>query len=217
MSRPWHERMNHGGPRPPWFTFTLAALAIGFYCFAGAAAPAWVFDRSAIADGEWWRLISGHLVHSDAQHLLWDVSALVVIGWMLERHRPAIFGSGFLAGLLAVDAWLWLGMPELERYCGLSGVLHAVLLLLLAALWRTTPKSLVITMGFLIVGKVVLESWTHQALLTDTAWPSVPSAHLAGLCAGLAVFLLDNAKERRLNPGLRRAHMGKAKPGVSRL
>lgn len=191
--RSWLDRMNHGGLRPPWFTFILAALAIGFYCFAGAAAPAWVFDRSAIADGEWWRLISGHFVHSDGQHLLWDVSALVVIGWMLERQRPALFGWGLLAGLVAVDLWLWFGMPELERYCGLSGALHAVLLLLLANLWRTTRQPLVIAMLFLIIAKVVLELWTNQALLTETAWPSVPIVHLAGLCGGLAVLLVDIA------------------------
>lgn len=185
------DRQNHGGRRPPWFTFFLAALAIGFYTFAGPAAPAWVFDRSAIAHGEWWRLISGHLIHSDGQHLFWDVTALLVIGWLLERDRPGLFAWGLLAGVVVVNAWLWFGMPELERYCGLSGILHAVLLLLLASLWHTTSRPLLITMGFLIVGKVVLEWWTNQALLTHTAWPSVPIVHFAGLCAGLVVLLLS--------------------------
>ena len=191
MHRLSFDRQNHGGLRPPWFTFLLAVLAIGFYGLAGPAAPAWVFDRSAIADGEWWRLFSGHLVHSDGQHLIWDVSALVVIGWILERYQPVIFTWGLLAGMLAVNAWLWFGMPELERYCGLSGTLHAVLLLLLATLWRTTRQPMVLAMGFLILGKVGLEWWTNQALLTQTAWPSVPIVHFAGLCGGLAVLLLD--------------------------
>ena len=111
MSFPWLDRMNHGGLSPPWFTFILAALVIAIYFFAGAAAPDWVFERTAIADGEWWRLISGHLVHSDGQHLLWDVLALVVIGWMLERHRSALFAWGFLSGIVAVN----------ERSGGLAG------------------------------------------------------------------------------------------------
>lgn len=190
MRKSSFDSLNHGGRRPPWFTFILAALAIGFYGLAGPAAPAWVFDRGAIADGEWWRFISGHLIHSDSQHLFWDVAALVVIGWMLERRRPAIFAWGLLAGLLAVNTWLWFGMPELERYCGLSGVLHSILLLLLATLWRETRSPLVITMVALITCKIFLELWTAEALLTNTAWPGVPIVHLAGLIGGSGVLVL---------------------------
>lgn len=191
------DRQNHGGRRLPWFTFFLAAAALGFYACAGPAAPAWVFDRSAIAGGEWWRLISGHLIHSDGQHLLWDVTALVVIGWMLERDRPALFAWGLLAGVVVVNTWLWIGMPELERYCGLSGILHTVLCLLLVSLWHVSFRPIVIMMGVLIVGKVALEWWTNQALLTQTAWPSVPIVHFAGLCAGLVVLLLSDGSLTR--------------------
>ena len=193
----WLVRLNHGGFRAPWFTFILAALAIAFYFFAGAASTAWVFDRTAIADGQWWRLITGHLVHSDGEQVIGDVSALIVIGWMLERNHPLTFIYGIMAGTVAVNLWLWFGMPELERYCGLSGTLHAVLLLLIASLWRETRQPLVMVMAALIVGKVFLELWTNQALITETAWPSVPIVHVAGLCGGVILLFAQKANSKQ--------------------
>jgi rhomboid family GlyGly-CTERM serine protease len=178
-----------GEASPPRLTLAVALAAAALYGIAGAAPEAWVFDRAAIAAGEWWRLVTGHLAHSDAEHLLWNLGALSVMGWLLERDRPALFGWGLAAGAAAVDAWLWLGLTGLERYCGLSGALNAVLWVLLAHLWRTTRHPLVAAVGAAALLKLVVELQAGQAVLTHTAWPSVPSVHLAGLIGGLLVVL----------------------------
>jgi rhomboid family GlyGly-CTERM serine protease len=174
---------------------TVAALVLWYA--AGPAPAALVFDRVAIGDGQWWRLISGHWVHSDAPHALWNISALAVLSALLEPALRWRLLAALLAGMLAVDAWLWWGLPGMQRYCGLSGILNAVLAAGVIALWRETRDPLVGLVGFGAVVKVVAEMTLGQALFTHTAWASVPTAHAAGLLAGAAAELLAGWKCER--------------------
>ncbi|MGD2082354.1 MAG: rhombosortase [Chromatiales bacterium] len=195
-------RAGGDGLAPPRLTLAVALLAAALYVLAGPAPPTWVLERTAVAEGEWWRLLSGHLAHSDPEHLLWNLGALLGIGWMLEPRRPAAFAWGLVAGAAAVDTWLLAGLPGLERYCGLSGVLNTLLLILLVRLWRETRHPLVPTIGAAALVKLTVELQSGQAVLTHTAWPSVPSAHLAGLLGGVVALLLARlgADARRSAP-----------------
>lgn len=174
---------------------TVAALVLWYA--AGPAPAALVFDRAAIADGQWWRLISAHWVHSDASHALWNISALAVLGALLEPTLRWRLAASLLAGMLVVDAWLWWGLPGMERYCGLSGILNAVLAAGVVALWRETRDPLVVLVGCGAMLKVIAEMTLGQALFTHTAWTSVPTAHAAGLLAGAAVEALAGAERHR--------------------
>lgn len=189
MMSPLHGATDRGGLVPPRFTLLLSSMLLALYVTAGAAPALWVYDRAAIATGEWWRLLSAHLVHSDGEHLLWNLAALLIIGFLLERRHPLLFLAGLLAGIAAVNVWLWFGLPGLQRYCGLSGVLNTWLVLLLFALWREARQPMIVLFAVVSAVKLVVELWSEQALFSATAWPSVPSAHLAGVGAGLAVLL----------------------------
>jgi len=51
--------------------------------------------------------------------------------------------------------------------------------------------------GLLVLGKVLMESASGTALLTDTHWPAVPMAHLAGAMAGVVVGLACSRRRDR--------------------
>ena len=169
----------------PWLTLALSGSMALLYLVLGPAPPAWVYDRDAIVAGEWWRLVSGHWVHSDLPHLGWNLGATLLLGGLLELRDRRAWLIALAAGTGAVDAALWFGLPGLTRYCGLSGVLNAVLLPLLFALGRTVPARLLALSGALSLGKILTELAAGQALFTQAAWPSLPEAHLAGWLAGL--------------------------------
>ena len=78
---------SHGRIELPWRSLLLVAGAIAAYLVLGAAPGDWVFDRMAIAQGEWWRLFTGHWVHSDPTHAGWDISALLLLGALFERRQ----------------------------------------------------------------------------------------------------------------------------------
>ncbi len=169
----------------PWLSVLLAGLTVGLYATLGPAPEAWIFDRAAIAGGEWWRLISGHWVHSDAAHLGWNLAGLLTLGWIVEMRGRCGLMAGLLVGTLSVDLMLWLALPGLAAYCGLSGLLNSLLLLALAGLWRRTTAPLLVATGTLSLLKIMGEMSAGQALFTQAAWASVPEAHLAGWLAGL--------------------------------
>lgn len=186
-------------PSVPWLTVLWVAIAIALWGLGGPAPDALVFDRAAIAGGEGWRLLTGHLVHSDGQHALWDIGALAIIGYLLEGHGRARLLLVAGSGLLAVDACLWWGMPELDRYCGLSGILNALFVVALADLWRRYRDPLVALVAALLALKLVAELLAGESLLLDTRWPSVPLTHLAGCLGGLA-FIGVGRRPGRLGP-----------------
>lgn len=176
------------GNRLPWRSLGLAGLMVAPFATLGPAPETWLYDRDAIGRGELWRLLTGHWVHSDTAHLAWNLGALLALGWILEVRRCFLLVPGLLAGTLGVDLMLWWGLPELNQYCGMSGVLNTLLLLVMASLWQRSTAGPLAIIGLLSLAKILAELWLGQALLTHTAWASVPQAHLAGWLTGLAVL-----------------------------
>lgn len=185
--------MPPGSPRLPWFTGLAVAMAVGLWLGLGPVPESLVFDRLAIAHGEWWRLATGHWVHCDGQHALWDIAALALVGSLVEgggRRRMLLAAA---VGIAAVDAAIWWCLPALERYCGLSGVLNTLFVLALADLWRRSRSPVVPLAALLLGGKLTAEIALGQSVLLDSLWPAVPGAHVAGCLAGLAVLGLERS------------------------
>lgn len=180
--------------RLPWRSVLLAAFALGAYLTLGAAPGDWVYDRVAIAGGEWWRLLTAHWLHSDASHAGWNIGALLLLGLLFEPVLRWKLAFSLLVGTAAVDAWLWWGEPALARYCGLSGLLNCLLVTGLVQLWYRTHHPLVWLTGIVAAAKIGLEILAGHSLVTNTYWPSIPSAHAAGFLAGIVTgFLLARA------------------------
>lgn len=158
----------------------MAALFAAF----GPAPAGLVYDRIAIADGQWWRLLTAHLVHSDIEHLTWNIGGLLVLGSLLERANWKDCSMALLAGVAAVDIALIEQLPHIGFYCGLSGALNALLIPLLIYLWKTTRSPLVPVIAAASLIKILAELFLGHAVFTHTAWASVSAVHLAGWIAG---------------------------------
>ena len=139
----------------------------------------------AIARGEWWRLLTGHWVHSDPAHAGWDIAALLLLGALFEARLKWCLPLALLIGTVGVDAWLWWFDPALRYYCGLSGILNSLLVVGLLQYWRERRHPLILLTGVGAAVKIIVEINSGQALLTHTAWPGVPAVHAAGFLCGL--------------------------------
>jgi rhomboid family GlyGly-CTERM serine protease len=106
-------------------------LVIGF-CVAGLAllqefTVALEFNRSAILNGEIWRIWTAHFVHSNTNHL--TVNALATIILMLILYKSLQLNSLLIEGLIFTTllSLLMLAIcPHIQWYNGLSGLLHAI-------------------------------------------------------------------------------------------
>jgi len=184
-------------PAPfPALTLGLCALALLIAQLPGAGA-ALVFDRGALAAGEWWRLLSGHWVHWSADHLLWDVGSFAALGAACELRSRRRFAVCVLGAALAISAAVWGLLPELARYGGLSGIDCALFALLVAELWRERRSGagraatvLAVGLGAALALKLGFECFTGGNLFVADLGAHivpVPAAHAAGAAVGLAV------------------------------
>src|ERR1700680_2342648 len=68
------------------------------------------YDRTALAQGQWWRLLTAHLVHLDLRHALLNCVGLLLMWALFARdYSPRQWVLVLLGAALALDAGLWLG------------------------------------------------------------------------------------------------------------
>lgn len=161
------------------------------------------YERSAVFAGEYWRLLSGHLVHGSALHLLLNGAGIALIAALFSRDYP--LPSWLLIGLLsgaAIDFGFVFYEPQLDWYVGFSGVLHGALAAGAIAWWRYESRPLALALSAILVLKLLWEQ-AHGALPLSGDLPVVVDAHLYGAIGGaFAGILLWGRDEwrRRLPP-----------------
>ncbi|MBU2882380.1 rhombosortase [Psychrosphaera sp. B3R10] len=81
-----------------------------------------------VLDGEWWRVITGQLLHTNLNHLLLNSSGLVLV-WALhgEYYSVKHYLIVMLLCLTLVGITLMF-FANYSHYAGLSGVLHSLLI-----------------------------------------------------------------------------------------
>ncbi|HVN45415.1 MAG TPA: rhombosortase [Steroidobacteraceae bacterium] len=148
------------------------------------------YERSALAAGQWWRLLSAHLVHLDLRHALLNVAGLALI-WALfaQDYSPLGWLAILLGAIAAIDAGLWLGDSTIQWYVGSSGVLHGAMAAGTLAHVRTGERDGWL-LAALLAAKLLYEQFIG-ALPFSGSDPVVVDAHLYGALGGIgtAAFL----------------------------
>jgi rhomboid family GlyGly-CTERM serine protease len=157
------------------------------------------YHRDAIEAGEYWRLISGHLVHLGLGHLWPNIAALGIIGLLFEDvFRTADWWRTTAVSAAAIDVGLYVWTPDVVWYVGLSGVLHGVVAAgALALLRKRELLGVVLALG--LAAKLVFEQLVGPVPFTaaSVGGPVVVSSHLYGAIGGLLAEAAAQAARRR--------------------
>src|SRR5579863_4171615 len=147
------------------------------------------YDRTELAHGQWWRLLTAHLVHLDLRHALLNALGLALMWALFARdYSPRAWAAILLGATAGIDAGLWLADSTVGWYVGSSGVLHGVLAAgALAKARRREWEGAVLAV--LLVVKLAYEHWVGPLPLAGTA-AVVVAAHLYGVLGALAVAAL---------------------------
>jgi rhomboid family GlyGly-CTERM serine protease len=176
--------------RLPVLTALLCALAGGLALLPSTVQASLYFDQNHLLAGNWTGLLSGHWLHVDTEHLVWNVGALAVLATMIEQYSRRLLLLSILAGTVSIDLLLLSPLGDVTRYCGLSGVLNTLLGVALFLLWKRTRSHMIVLVGMLCALKITVEMRSGQSLFTNISWPPYAAAHLAGLIATPIALLL---------------------------
>jgi rhomboid family GlyGly-CTERM serine protease len=146
------------------------------------------YDRLALAQGQYWRLLSAHGVHLSLRHALLNILGLLLLwalfarDWSLRQWCLIV-----LSAILAIDAGLWFLDKTVLWYVGSSGVLYGVLAA--GALAQVKRRQL---FGWLVLGalagKLLYEQRVGPLSISGIA-VVVVDAHLYGVLGALAAGL----------------------------
>jgi rhomboid family GlyGly-CTERM serine protease len=149
---------------------------------------AWLYFSAAdILNGQVWRIVTGHIMHADLQHLLWNCLGLVVLGTLIEYRSRSMFLAALGLGIVSVSGLLLTPFAQLEYYCGLSGVLNTMLVVALWLEWKFTRSWLVVAIACGSIAKLAFELSQGISIISNISWPPYAWSHVAGLLAGLFV------------------------------
>jgi len=149
--------------------------------------------------GEWWRLITGSLLHSGWTHLIFNLLFLVHVG----RNVEALVGPGGVALLVAISGPGSMGVSSWATdvpTVGASGVTFAFFGAAVALGWRYSdwlPRSVRGKYGWPIV------PFVGFFLVFSVLWPGIDNfCHFGGLLIGGLLGLslpspLERSKKRR--------------------
>jgi rhomboid family GlyGly-CTERM serine protease len=144
------------------------------------------YERTAIAAGEWWRLITAHFVHIDLEHTLLNLMGVVLMWAIFARDlspRQWLIVAGVV--VLTIDAGLWFWDRQVDWYVGASGVLHGFMAAGTYVHVRRGDLDGWILVIFIAL-KLGYEQWSGALPFVESGMPVVLNAHLYGALGGFA-------------------------------
>ena len=169
-------------------------LALGALLLWFGSADTWNW-QPGLAAAQPWRWFTAAWVHLSAAHLGANLAGLAVIGWLGVRARVRRADALAWATAWPLTHLALLAQPALQRYAGLSGVLHAGVVVVALRLCRSlsAPErglGVAVLVGLAI--KLLLEEPWQGALRRTPQWDFAvaPAAHVAGALAGALCALV---------------------------
>ncbi len=190
------------GPGLP--VILVLALLVVLQALPTAWRDALAYQRTAVEQGEIWRLLTANVVHLGWGHLLLNAAGLVLILWIFGESRSGRdWLTGFVISGLAASTGVYLSRPDLLTVVGLSGALHGLFVLGAIGWIRDGDR-----MGWALLAVLAAKlAWEHfvgavpmSAEIVGGA--VVTEAHLWGAAGGALAGLWETWRWYRQNAPL---------------
>ncbi|HEX5765640.1 MAG TPA: rhombosortase [Woeseiaceae bacterium] len=145
------------------------------------------YERQDIAEGELWRLVTGHFAHLGLSHMLLNIAGLALV-WLLVGGAWMLWQWAFITfiSLAFIDLGFWFLDPGLNWYVGLSGLLHSMLVAGIVGRIRDAPGES-LALGAIVLAKIAWEQLAGPLPGSESSAGGavVVNAHLYGAMAGI--------------------------------
>lgn len=143
------------------------------------------WDRAEIQSGQWWRVFTGNITHTNYFHLLMNVSSLLLLALMHHAYYKT-FSIVFMVCVMMIVIGVVMFFTSFDWYVGLSGVLYGLFV------WGAVKdiqnkRSLGWLMLFGALLKLLFDTFNQEeGLVANLIEASVAyQAHWAGALVGL--------------------------------
>lgn len=158
------------------------------------------WNREALAQGEMWRLFTGHFTHSNLSHFALNLSALWII---VSIFRPTVYRLSATSLIVAIVIGLFLHQTHYTTYVGLSGVLHGLIATFSLKEALNGEKSSYLLLAGVVI-KVVLESaYTTTNADVLIGIPVAYEAHIIGVVCGISLAIIEHLRQKYLTKQIR--------------
>lgn len=192
--------------RIPYISLLLTAAALLIHYFHSLRLDL-LYTRADLMDGDFWRLLACHWVHLNTDHLLWSAMTFFMLGSICEIMDRSRYAVTIAISTVIIPAAIWVGMPHLQVYGGLSGLdcaLYSLLIVLFIRRERSAANRIwiafYILMLVLLPAKIIYEMSSGLTIFVNnihTDMVPVPLSHLMG---GIAGFIVGVIEKRRNIP-----------------
>jgi membrane associated rhomboid family serine protease len=158
-------------------------FALQFFDFTKSASAAGL-DKAAVWRGEWWRLLTGPLLHGNPMHFIFNASVLVGLGRLMEvlasRYHLALV---FLISAMTGSIFSLFLLPNVTSVGASGGLLGLIGFLAVLGVKRkqTLPPGFARSMALNVA--IIAAMGIFAYALIDNA------AHLGGFLAGIVLGL----------------------------
>ena len=156
--------------------------------------PDFLYIRNTVNQGEWWRIISGQLVHTNWPHFALNISSLVLFTLLFYNTITVrTFTISLFLLILSVGVCIHLFEPRIYWYAGLSGAIYGLYLIGASTAYRSGDKLVAIGVAILIIGKAVFDHWIGpiQDNTELIGARVVTESHLYGIATAIILNGLD--------------------------
>ncbi|RTE87494.1 MULTISPECIES: rhombosortase [Gammaproteobacteria] len=160
-----------------------------------------VFVRSDIEAGEWWRIITGQWMHWRFSHLAFNIAGIAMIWFLFAEHAPT---RRYLLLLAVTTIGCMLGTylfaDSITQYVGFSGALYGMFA------WGAVrdiraKRYLAWLLLAIILGKVSFDYFVGPMSLGSTnADVLATPTHFFGVLSGIALALIQRTPSVHKHP-----------------
>ena len=182
-----------------WLPPLLIAVFSALLELGGAPVNALLrYDRLAVVDGQWWRLLSANFVHLGWWHWVLNVLSLALLALLCpEPVRPLDWLLRVVSIAFGMCLCLHLLTPDLGAYVGLSGLVYGLFALGFGRQIAAGDRFAIACMAFLaarIVWELVVGApASEEGLIGGSV---VAESHLYGVLAAVAYGLAAGSFRR---------------------
>lgn len=149
--------------------------------------------RGAIAEGQWWRLLTGHFVHFTGYHAAMNAVGLLFVSAVLLYRQSLLLMAGLNVFLpLFISFGLWWFHSDIDQYRGYSGVIYGLIAAGLILEWKANRgiHSLALVLLAAKIAYEQLPGYDVDYLMAEIGVPVAIEAHLWGFIGGIAFGLV---------------------------